>query len=370
MEIREIRRYLHKHPELSGYERNTSEFILNILRQMNADKIIEGIGGCGILALFKGNEQSSSILMRCDMDAVPVREDNTFDYASMQDNVSHACGHDGHMAIMTGLASRLSENRAVNNVYILFQPSEENGQGAQRILDDSEFPAGDIDYTFALHNLPGYPESSIIARQGVFAYASTGIEITLEGESSHAAYPEKGKSPVNALTEMLQHIKEITYHYRKLGADVTVISVNAGSRAFGTSPSDANVLLTVRSPEHCMIETMKDDIRRISSEVAEDEGLKLTYHAFEYFPECRNSNLAVSMIKQAACKAGLDYINLDEPMRWSEDFSRFLMHYDGAITGIGIGEDAMPLHSSLYDFNDSVIEPAINFLFDLISEIK
>lgn len=370
MNLEGIRKHIHKYPELSGEEKNTAEYISRILDSLKPDNIITNLGGFGIMALFKGSKPSKSIMLRCDMDAVPVNEEHTFEYASVVENVSHACGHDGHMAIMAGLAEQLANKRAKHNVYILFQPSEENGQGALNVLHDKSFPEKRFDHVFALHNLPGYPLGSLVWRENIFAYASVGVEITLTGRSSHAAFPELGISPVGALARILDELDSIKEHYRRNESYLTVISVSAGSRAFGTSPSSAVMLLTMRSKSSSMLDEMKDHINRSASQIAAKERLKMELNAFEYFPECINDKQSVQMLKTAAESEGFNSVHLEKPMRWSEDFAVFLSRYSGAIAGIGMGETCPPLHSPSYDFNDKAIRSAVKMLYKLVLSVN
>jgi amidohydrolase len=156
-----LRKELHKNPEVSGKELQTSKRIISFLEKQAPDEIITEIGGAGIAAIYKSKEAGKTVLFRCELDALPIEEINSFEHRSLINGVSHKCGHDGHMAILCGLASELSQNRPeTGTIILLFQPAEEDGSGAQKVFSDTKFASLKPDYVFALHNLPGFPKSN------------------------------------------------------------------------------------------------------------------------------------------------------------------------------------------------------------------
>ncbi len=170
-ELIKLRKDLHCNPELSGKEKNTSAKIKNFISQFNPDEVISNIGGNGIAFIFKGKEEGKTILFRSELDALPISEQNDFEYKSSVENVSHKCGHDGHMTILSGLASLLKNKKPDRGkVVLLFQPAEETGEGAAKVLEDKKFEQINPDYVFALHNLPGYPAGSVVIKNGNFCF--------------------------------------------------------------------------------------------------------------------------------------------------------------------------------------------------------
>jgi amidohydrolase len=156
-ELIQLRHKLHKYPEVSGNEKETANCVLLFLSKYPPHELVTTLGGEGILAIYKGKNVGKSILFRCELDALPIQEMNSFNYKSVYEGVSHKCGHDGHMAILCGLGKKLYENPIEKGtVMLLFQPSEEDGKGAKRVLHDSKFKEIKPDFAFALHNLPGY----------------------------------------------------------------------------------------------------------------------------------------------------------------------------------------------------------------------
>ncbi|MGK7371752.1 MAG: M20/M25/M40 family metallo-hydrolase, partial [Candidatus Halalkalibacterium sp. M3_1C_030] len=171
--LTELRHHLHSIAELSGKEEQTAGKITEFLNATNPDKLIRRLGGHGILATYKGEKEGPTILIRCELDALPIPEENDFDYLSKNENTGHKCGHDGHMAMVCGLAQLLGNNKPKSGeVMLLFQPAEETGQGAQRVLSDEKFSNINPDWVFALHNLPGYEKHQIVVREQTFAAAS------------------------------------------------------------------------------------------------------------------------------------------------------------------------------------------------------
>ena len=243
MKYVELRKQFHRLPELSGQEKNTSKTIVSFLEYCKPDKIVTGIGGYGIAAVFSGSRKGQRVMVRCELDALPIPETLDIPHRSEAMGVSHKCGHDGHMAIVAGLAERLHTHRPESgSVILLFQPAEETGEGADRVLSDSKFDQIQPDYVLALHNLPGYPLGQIIVREGVFASASSGLRIHLKGKTSHAAEPETGNSPALAVAQLIQVLSSIPQYYTSLHepAQATVIHAKVGDVAFGTSPGEGS----------------------------------------------------------------------------------------------------------------------------------
>lgn len=205
-----LRRELHRFPEISGCETATAERIASFISRYSPDSTIKGIGGTGIAAVFKGREPGSRIMFRCELDALPIAETNEFDYKSEYEKISHKCGHDGHMAIVAGLAFLLAHKRPRRgSVILLFQSAEETGEGADRTINDGRFTEIEPDYVFGVHNLPGFDFNTILVRSGIFTYASKGMIIRLKGKESHAARPEDGINPALAIAKLIEELKHL-----------------------------------------------------------------------------------------------------------------------------------------------------------------
>ncbi len=367
-----LRHELHKYPELSDNEFITAERIINFLSHHNPSELIRGIGGNGIACIFKGQEDGPSILFRCDMDALPIDEINDFEYKSTEKSVSHKCGHDGHMAIIAGLADVFSKNLPPKGqVVLLFQPSEENGQGAYRIVNDEKFKKLKIDYVFALHNLPGFKKGSILLRDDTFAAASKGMIVKLTGKTSHAGEPENGNSPALAMADI---VRELTLLPKRenVFSDftlATVIHARLGEVAFGTTPGYAEVMTTLRTYTNSDMELLTKLAEKIATKNAKKGKLKCEISFVEEFPATVNNSKLVKYIEEVANLNQINYEYLKNPFRWSEDFAHFTMQHPGALFGLGSGIDHPQLHNSDYDFPDEIIETGVKMFHEIYKHI-
>lgn len=369
--IVKLRQELHQNPELSDSEFITAERITCFLTQYNPTELIRGIGGNGIACIFKGNEEGPSVLFRCDMDALPIDEENDFEYKSQEKGVSHKCGHDGHMAIMVGLADLLSKNPPKKGqVVLLFQPSEENGQGASRVLNDEKFKKLKVDYAFALHNLPGFPEGEILLTKKTFASASKGIIIKLFGKTSHAAEPENGINPAIAMSNIVKELTFLSNENRFSDFTlVTVVYARLGEVAFGTSPGNAEIMATLRSYSNEDMQLLTERAQVLAKENAFRHNLKFEISFTEEFPAAVNNEQCVKDVEFVSKSKNLNYRYLQKPFRWSEDFAHFTQKFPGALFGLGSGEKHPQLHNPDYDFPDNIIENGVKIFYEIYSLI-
>ena len=206
-ELEALRRELHAHAELAGHENETSRIIRSFIEPFEPNGVVEEWASGWLAAVFKGRDDGPSVMFRAEIDAVPVKEDNPADYRSCRLGVSHACGHDGHAAIVAGLAARLHRHpHCRGRVVLLFQPAEETGAGALAVLEDAQFDSIVPDWTFALHNLPGEKFGEVQIKSGPFAAGSVGTVLHFQGKTSHAAYPEQGQSPAPAVAQLIRDL--------------------------------------------------------------------------------------------------------------------------------------------------------------------
>ncbi|MCB2204566.1 amidohydrolase [bacterium] len=358
-DLKDLRRYLHRHPERSGEEKETAAHIAQLLRSTAPTSLHTGIAGHGIVAVY-GGEGPVGVLLRADLDALPITEQNDFAHASANKGTAHLCGHDGHMSMLFGAAERIATQQSTlpAPVAILFQPAEETGQGAAAMLKDSLFERLAPKKVFALHNIPGKERGSVLLRDGPFAMASSGLDIELEGRTSHAAEPEQGNSPVPVLLRLTQHIMSLPEEAQreKARAVSTIIHLAAGSEAFGTTPGNARLLATLRSDSDDFMTFMKEAAESRTREMTAAADLKYTLEWKEEFPSVQNDSSCVKLIRQAAEDRGLNVEMLDNPFPWSEDFAHFTHRFEGALFGLGSGVEQPHLHSGWYDFPDDLLE--------------
>jgi amidohydrolase len=370
--IKDLRKTLHQMAELSGNEHNTSRFLQDYLKRLNPDEIIANIGGAGFVVVFNGKEPGSTVALRTDMDALPIIEENSFKYRSANVGVSHKCGHDGHMAIMLAVAEHLSVHKPLKGkVMLVFQPEEETGTGALKMLSDTKFTQLAPDYFFALHNVPSYKAGSVLARNNSFASASVGVCFALHGKSSHAAEPENGNSPALAMSEIIQSLEKLPPSIQGIKDFIllTVIHAKLGERAFGTTPGYAQVMATLRSYRDDDLELLKAEAVSIVKTICKTFGLRLEIEWIEPFCATVNNNDLVKHIEHVAVKNGIEYNTLLNPFRWSEDFGYFLRQYKGAMFALGAGINHAQLHNPDYDFPDEIISVGANMFIGIVEEI-
>lgn len=368
-ELELARKHLHQNPELSENEHNTQEFILNFLEQRSRAKTRK-IAGTGVLASIETNKDKS-ILIRVDIDALPIAETNDFEYRSTVDGVSHKCGHDGHTTIGLGLTWLLSAVEWSDcDVYILFQPAEENGFGAAAVLSDIDFSALTFDYVFALHNLPGFNMHQIAIKEHAFTPAVRSLVLQLKGKTSHAAEPENGINPALALAELLQLADKFTVNQPTEDSFflATPIYTQMGEKAYGISAGDAELHLTFRTWDSTQMSKLSDDYLSQALEICAKHQLETEYQWLEEFHANKNHPEAVQCIKKAAIKNELLLKQLVRPFRWGEDFGLFTQKYKGAMFGIGSGKDTPALHNPDYDFPDQILKTGILMFYQILKE--
>ena len=364
-DLGELRRTLHRLAEPSGEESETAAALAERLRGVGCGELRAGLGGHGLALVHDGAAAGPTVLVRAELDALPIPDTPSLPHASCKPGYSHKCGHDGHMAMLAGVADRLARRpiergRAV----LLFQPAEETGQGARMVLDDPAFATLRPDRVLALHNLPGFPLGAVILRNGAFACASRGIAVRLTGASSHAAQPEAGRSPAPAVAQLILDWSALPQFHTGLGqaAQVTVIHARVGERAFGTSPGQGAVMATLRAEEDAVLERLAALCEARARGLAAAHGLRMGLEWVEPFPTVTNDAAVNDEVAAAAESLGLDVLRAERPFPWSEDFGQFTAAYPGALLGLGAGESQPALHHPDYDFPDALLETGADLL--------
>ncbi|SMO97168.1 amidohydrolase [Gracilimonas mengyeensis] len=367
-DIINLRHTLHRYPELSNQEFETRRRISDFMQRFEPDKEID-VAGTGKMFVFEGEEPGETIFFRCELDALPIQEKSpNLAYRSSKDGVAHLCGHDGHMAILVLLAKLISEHRPKKGkVVLLFQPAEEHDLGAKHVVESPEFHQLSPDYLFALHNLPGIPKNTVMVKEGSFSAASCGFTVKLEGRTAHAAEPEKGLNPYKTATRIFDRIERLTVSGKHFESRTisTLIYIHLGEIAFGVSPSDLEMGITLRAYENKDLEKLC----ALAEEIVEEEALlaKLHYsHSYcEEYPATDNAPECVEMIQEATETLDMQSLPMEEPNKWSEDFAYYTATNKGAQFGIGSGEDQPNLHHPAYDFPDDIIEPSARLFFEI-----
>lgn len=372
-ELKNFRRTLHKYPELAWHEAETSKRVKEFLKVCNYDSIIEGVAGNGIVATWDSGIPGKEILLRADMDALPIKEKNDFSYRSVNDGVSHKCGHDGHTAILCGVARNLAKNPPDRGkVRLLFQPAEESGEGAEAMLNDDRMKDINPDFVFALHNIPAYPLKSIIVKEGSFSAAVNSVIIYLTGKTSHAAEPENGINPALAVAQILNDSLKLENNdpdddNMKI---VTPVYVLLGEKAYGTSAGEAEVHFTIRCWNDKNLLELQNEIEELSKEIAEKHGIEISFSYTQTFYANNNDSECVEYLRIAADKIDASIIEKGFPFKWGEDFGFFTSRFKGCMFGLGSGERSPALHNPDYDFPDEIIETGVKLFCELINTIQ
>jgi len=354
-----LRRDLHRHPELSGQEAETANRIASFLAPAKPDQVVRGLGGHGVAAIFEGDAPGPSVMIRCELDGLPIAELSEADHRSTIPGKGHLCGHDGHMAILSGLARLLARRRpARGRVILMFQPAEEDGKGAALVLADPAFEGIKPDFAFALHNMPGLKRGHISLREGFANCASRGMRILLSGKTAHASMPEAGVSPMAAVSDLMPTLTSLGQGgpLNEEYALVTVTHCRIGEPAFGIAPGAAEIWATLRTLTDAQMSALVFAAQQIVTQAAEKYGLGAKMEFDDVFHHCVNQPKAVSYLKQAIEDEGLPARYDDPPMRASEDFGLFGNHAHSAMFLLGAGEDHASLHNPDYDFPDDLIQ--------------
>ena len=368
----QIRRELHQHPELSGHEAQTARFVEDKLQAFNPTKVIRHVGGHGLLVEYFFSEDGPTLLFRADMDAVAVQEANDIPYYSQNPGVAHKCGHDGHTTILLRFAQMLSEHPLTKGrVLLLFQPAEENGSGSKAVLETKVLDYYKVDKAFALHNIPGDPTSAVLCKEGCFTCAVVSVSITLTGKTSHAAEPQKGISPIPATLNIINEL--LRWNNTDIQSDTyflsTIVEIHIGEEAYGVSAGNSIIRATFRAKTDKLLHQHAQQLKElVATECERTPDLQYEMEWLEPFSANENDPQSVSLIKNAALRNNLPYIELQTPFSWGEDFGLFTQQYKGAIFGLGSGENCAPLHSPQYDFPDEVIETGATLFYTIAEE--
>ena len=347
--IKQLRHELHAHPELSMEERETKRRLMEFLRE-NTKLFIEDRGHYFYAYANGKNEKLEPVAFRADMDALPMEEKAGLPYGSKNPGVCHKCGHDGHCAVLCGLALEADRLGTDRPVYFIFQHGEEIGGGGEECA--GLIREKGIRRVFAFHNMSGYPEGQVLVKSGVTQCTSKGLTIYMEGTPAHASQPEDGKNPAAALAKLALAIEAMAGGQQgeenaaqeensDFGGFVlaTIVELAAGGRNFGIAASKGSVSVTLRADYERDLNRLEERIRETAQELAKRYGLALSFEEQDFFPETVNDPEAVSLVRRAAVSLKIPVRELSQPFRASEDFGYYLKQCPGAIFYIGNGED-------------------------------
>ncbi len=370
--LRQLRRDLHRHPELSGDEAETAQRIAAALAPTGADETVTGLGGHGLAAVYRGRAAGPTVLLRCELDGLPIGEMPGPAHVSRRSGKAHLCGHDGHMAILCGVARGLARWRPERGrAVLLFQPAEETGAGARAVLADPKFRPLAPDWAFALHNLPGLETGHVRLRSGTLTCASRGMRVGFAGRTAHASQPETGLAPTRAVCRLIEAAEAMSAGDVSDPGFILVTPVHAriGEPAFGVAPGEGEVMLTLRTATDTAMSGLAARCEALARDLAAADGLTCTIGFADIFQAGNNDPAAVAMLEQALRHEGIPFATAAAPMRWSEDFGAFGAGCRAAMFLIGSGADTSDLHNPDYDFPDVLIEPASRIFLRLLANL-
>ncbi len=351
-----LRHTLHRHPEFSLGERETMARIKAFLREHTTLRIVDRDGW--FYAVKPGSDPDAKpIAFRADLDALPIEEDTGLPYASVSKGIAHLCGHDGHCAVLCGLALVLEETAPARPVFLIFQPGEEIGAGGRRCA--ALIREQGIAEIYAFHNLSGYPEGAVVYRGGLTQPASEGLTVRLRGRQSHASAPEEGNNPAAAVARTALYAQQLSEGPHDGMVLCTVTGIRVGSGDFGVSPGEGELRLTLRAEREEEMARLEADLLRYAGSLAAEQALSMEHQVSDRFPETRNHDACLRRVLRCAEDLGLRTMEMERLWRASEDFGHYLKQCPGAMFYIGNGPDHPPLHTAGYDFNDRIIPTAV-----------
>ncbi|MDP3842844.1 MAG: M20 aminoacylase family protein [Oxalobacteraceae bacterium] len=367
-ELQQIRRDIHAYPELCYEEQRTADLVAAKLTEWGIP-ILRGIGGTGVVGIIKSGSSTRSIGMRADMDALPMQEINTFAHASRHDGKMHACGHDGHTAMLLGAAHYLSKQRDFDGtVYLIFQPAEEGGGGARKMIEDGLFAQCPMDAVYGMHNWPGMEVGSFGVTPGPMMASSNEFEVIVSGKGGHAAQPHKGIDPVMVAVQIAQSWQTIISRNKNPNdaAVLSITQIHAGS-ATNVIPDDATLIGTVRTFSIDVLDLIERRMREIARHTASafDAELKFEFKR-NYPPLVNHPQQTAAALAVLQSIVGAQRVNAQvEPTMGAEDFAFMLQEKPGCYVFIGNGEGdhrssghglgPCNLHNPSYDFNDALL---------------
>jgi amidohydrolase len=370
-EITEWRRDIHAHPELLYDTHRTAELVADKLKAFGVDEIATGIGQTGVVGVIRGKTNNSGkvIGLRADMDALPLEEITGKPYASTIPGKMHACGHDGHTAMLLGAAKYLAETRNFDGTaVVIFQPAEEGGAGAKAMIDDGLMDRFGIQEVYGMHNLPGAPVGTFHIRPGSIMAAADRLRIEIEGTGCHAAKPHEGVDTILVGAHIVQAVQSIASRNTDPLKSV-VVSLTTFNAGFTDNviPQTAVLRGTVRTLDPEIRDMAEARLKQIVPTIAEAFGAKATIHYKRDYPITSNHEAQTEFAAGIAREiAGADNVDTDvPPTMGGEDFSFMLQERPGAFIFAGNGDTAM-LHHPAYDFNDELIPVGCSYWVKLV----
>ncbi len=366
--LRAWRRHLHRHPETAFTEHATADYLASALEGLGYD-VVRGVGGTGVVASLTRGSSGRAVGLRTDMDGLPIHEVPGREHGSVNPGVMHACGHDGHMAMVLGAAALLAEQGGFDGTLrLVCQPAEEPGRGAQAMLDDGMLERFPLDVLYGLHNLPGIPAGHLHVRPGGIMASEDNFAIVVHGRGGHAARPEAVVDPLVAGAEIVLALQTVVARnvdpVRPAVLSCTGFETDGARNAI---PSTVRITGDTRSFDPQIQELLERRIREVATGVAMAHGARadVTY-THEFAPTINDPEVTARAISAAVAALGAEHVagNCD-PIMPSEDFGILARHVPACFALLGNGTEpgrgGTPLHSADYDLNDDILAAGVRF---------
>jgi len=376
-ELVDLRHDLHAHPELAFQEQRTSDRVAAFLEAQGI-QVHRGLAGTGVVGVLKCGDSARSIGLRADMDALPVREQNLFPHRSKHDGRMHACGHDGHTAMLLGAAQYLAARCAQGGcdfdgtVVFIFQPAEESDGGARVMIEQGLFQLFPVDAVFGMHNWPGLPAGQFAVHSGPVMACADQFDVLLRGHGAHAAMPHQGRDPLLAGAALVQAMQSVVS--RRLDPlDSAVLSITqffAGGEAYNIIPAEARIGGTVRAFKPEVEDAIESAMEGLCAGIASAHGVQATLDYRRGYPPTVNTPTEAALCRDVLCKliGASNVLTEAAPSMGAEDFSYMLREKPGCYVWIGNGlaEGGCMLHNPRYDFNDAILPLGSSYWVHLV----
>ncbi len=361
-----LRHDLHAHPEGANHETYTKQALMRFIKENTSLEICDM--GRYFAAVYRTRTvpPRPPLALRADFEAVPVCETAALPYASKNPGWGHKCGHDGHSAALALTATELERAQPDRDVYLIFQHAEETGEGAAEIVPFVE--QNGIREIYATHNWPGIAQGAVRVKEGTVQCASEGMVIAFTGRRSHASMPEEGLNPAEAISRLVISLAGLADRKNYTAMVLcTVICVHVGEEAFGTSPGEGELMLTIRAQLESELCTLRERIKEAARGIAAEYGLGVSFSSRDPFPETANTAYAARRVREACERAGVPCTKMDEPYRASEDFGRLIKAAgEGALFYTGSGLSMSELHTPEFDFPDAIMKNIAAVMIELV----